>query len=97
MVKKNYLCYDPRIIVTIIYKDIKDGINILEKIKAKDTNYYEVEKVLFTKKKISVQMGEKNNPYCPMRSTWNSVKIYEQIDMNMKYNTAYSYARTLEE
>jgi hypothetical protein len=99
IMRKKIYTYDQRIMVTIMYKDIKHGIIILNKIKdlAKNFNYFEIEKIFFNKRKIQILMGEKEFPYCSMRSTWYSVVSYETTQTNLRHKTAYSYGREYEE
>lgn len=83
---------DKECVVEIQYKNIKDAIFIMQRIKALRLNYYKVHKTYFVKGAIKLHMIEKKYPSCPIRSTLFDVCFNEEGSFRMSWRTAISFA-----
>ena len=76
----------------ITYKNIKHAIELYNKFKKLDFNYYNISSIKPVKGKLLFSLQKKEHPFCPMRSTYSEVEMNDRHKIScVKYKTASCY------
>ncbi len=75
----------------IQYKNVKHAIEAYKILKEIRLNYLNVGRLIpQSDSSFLVELNIKEYPYCPMRSTWDSVKLQDRIKLtSVKYKSTY--------
>lgn len=77
---------------TIYYSNIRHALHVLKQLRAMNFNYYKIGKIHFEKGEINGTLIEKEYPFCPLRSTWDSTEFYDRLKISyLSYRSAKAY------
>lgn len=76
----------------IFYKNIKHAIELYNRFKRLDLNYYDISSIRPVKSKLLFSLQKKEYPFCPRGMTYYQVEMNDRHKMScVRYKTASCY------